>query len=54
MRAMLNYLKEIIVGARSLATGMWIVLRHTLRNPVTVNYPYESLRMTERFRGLSS
>jgi NADH-quinone oxidoreductase subunit I len=51
MSAMWNYLKEIIVGAHSLATGMWITLRHTLRRPVTVNYPYESLRMTERFRG---
>jgi NADH-quinone oxidoreductase subunit I len=51
MNAMWNYLKENITGSWSLLVGMWITVRHTLRRPVTVNYPYESLRMTDRFRG---
>ena len=46
-----RYFREIIYGARSLAVGMWITLRHTFRRPVTVNYPYESLTMTARYRG---
>lgn len=46
-----KYLQEILTGSWSLLVGMWITLRHTLRRPVTLNYPYESLRMTERFRG---
>jgi NADH-quinone oxidoreductase subunit I len=51
MCAMWNYLKENITGSWSLLVGMWITLRHTLIRPVTLNYPYESLRMTDRFRG---
>ncbi|MDD2337102.1 MAG: 4Fe-4S binding protein [Geobacteraceae bacterium] len=48
---MWKYLKENITGSWSLVVGMWITLRHLLIRPVTVNYPYETLRMTERFRG---
>ena len=48
---MWNYLKEIVCGAYSLAVGMGIVLRHAFRRPVTVQYPYESLPMTARYRG---
>jgi len=46
-----KYLQEILAGSWSLLVGMWITLRQTVRRPVTLNYPYESLRMTERFRG---
>jgi len=46
-----KYLREILAGSWSLLAGMWITLRQTLRRPVTLNYPYETLRMTERFRG---
>lgn len=46
-----RYFKDILGGARSLAIGMWITLRHMFRRPVTVKYPYESLKMPERFRG---
>ncbi|MRR55766.1 MAG: NADH-quinone oxidoreductase subunit I [Deltaproteobacteria bacterium] len=46
-----KYLKEILTGSWSLLVGMGITLRQTLRRPVTLNYPYESLQMTERFRG---
>ena len=48
---MWNYLKLIVTGAYSLAVGMGITLRHAFRRPVTVNYPYESLRLPPRFRG---
>ncbi|MRR57093.1 MAG: 4Fe-4S dicluster domain-containing protein [Deltaproteobacteria bacterium] len=46
-----RYLKEIATGSWSLLVGMWITLRQTPIRPVTVNYPYESLAMTDRFRG---
>lgn len=49
--ALWKYLEEIVSGSRSLLAGLWITLRHTPRRPVTLNYPYETLRMTERFRG---
>lgn len=48
---MWNYLKDIIGGSISLVTGMWITLRQGFRRPVTVSYPYQTLRMPERFRG---
>ena len=48
---MAKYLEDIITGSWSLLTGMWITLRNTLRPPVTLNYPYETLPMAKRFRG---
>jgi len=46
-----SYLKEIIGGSISLLTGMWITLRQSFRKPVTVSYPYRTLKLPERFRG---
>ena len=48
---MWTYLKEIIVGTYSLMVGMWITLRHTFRRPVTVQYPYQTLKLPARYRG---
>jgi len=48
---MWNYFKEIFGGAYSLLVGMWITLRHTFRRPVTVQYPYKTLKMPARYRG---
>jgi len=48
---MWNYFKEIITGSWSLCVGMWIVLRHAFRRPVTVQYPYQSVKLPARFRG---
>jgi NADH-quinone oxidoreductase subunit I len=48
---MWKFLNENIRGSWSLLVGMWITLRQTLLRPVTVNYPYEHLRMTDQFRG---
>ena len=48
---MWNYFREIVVGAWSLAVGLGITLRHMVRRRVTVNYPYESIPMSARYRG---
>ena len=48
---MRKYFQDIIGGAWSLAVGLWITLRHAFRRPVTVEYPYETLPMTARYRG---
>jgi NADH-quinone oxidoreductase subunit I len=46
-----SYFQQILRGSWSLLVGMWITLRHTFRRAVTVNYPYESIRMPARYRG---
>jgi NADH-quinone oxidoreductase subunit I len=43
--------KEIITGFMSLLTGMRITLQQFFKPIVTVQYPHESLKMPERFRG---
>jgi NADH-quinone oxidoreductase subunit I len=48
---MWNYLKEIGLGFYSLLVGMWITLRHLFRRPVTVQYPYQTVRLPARYRG---
>ncbi len=48
---MKNSLKEIATGFNSLITGMRITIGQFFKPTVTVQYPYESLKMPERFRG---
>ena len=48
---MKNSLKEIATGFNSLITGMRITLGQFFKSSVTVQYPHESLKMPERFRG---
>ncbi len=48
---MIAYFKDILVGFYSLLVGMAITLRHVVRRPVTVDYPFESLPMKPRYRG---
>ncbi len=48
---MKNSLKEIATGFNSLLTGMRITLGQFFKPNVTVQYPHESLKMPERFRG---
>lgn len=48
---MWQYLKDIVTGSGSLLVGMWIVLKHAFRRPVTVQYPYQSLPIPPRYRG---
>jgi NADH-quinone oxidoreductase subunit I len=44
-------LKEFATGFNSLVTGMRITLGQFFKPSVTVQYPHESLKMPERFRG---
>jgi NADH-quinone oxidoreductase subunit I len=48
---MKHSLKEIATGFNSLVTGMRITLGQFFKPSVTVQYPHESLKMPERFRG---
>ena len=48
---MKNSLKEIATGFNSLVTGMRITLGQFFKPTVTVQYPHESLKMPEKFRG---
>src|ERR1035441_9456028 len=48
---MKNSLKEIAPGFNSLLTGMRITLGQFFKPSVTVQYPHESLKMPELFRG---
>jgi NADH-quinone oxidoreductase subunit I len=48
---MRNTLKEIATGLNSLFTGMRVTLMEFFKPSVTVQYPYQSLKMTPRFRG---
>ncbi len=48
---MKNSLKELATGFNSLITGMRITIGQFFKPIVTVQYPHESLKMPERFRG---
>ena len=48
---MKNSLKEIASGFNSLITGMRITIGQFFKPSVTVQYPHESLKMPEKFRG---
>jgi len=48
---MYTYLKEICVGTWSLLVGLGITIKYFFKPVVTVQYPYETLPMTPRFRG---
>jgi NADH-quinone oxidoreductase subunit I len=48
---MRKYFEDLFLGSKSLAIGMWITLKHAFRKPVTVQYPYETVRIPARFRG---
>ena len=48
---MWKYFKEIGVGIYSLMVGMWITLRLTFHRPVTVPYPYQTIKLPVRYRG---
>lgn len=42
---------EVFTGFRSLFVGLRITLQHFFKPAVTVQYPHESIKMPERFRG---
>ncbi|KAH0447728.1 hypothetical protein IEQ34_023443 [Dendrobium chrysotoxum] len=47
----MNYGKQTIRAARYIGQSFIITLSHTNRLPVTIKYPYEKERTSERFRG---
>lgn len=46
-----DYAKETVQAARYIGQGMTVTFDHMRRRPVTVQYPYEKLIPSERFRG---
>ncbi len=48
---MITYFKEILNGLYTLMMGLKITLFNIFRRDVTVRYPYQSLKMTSRYRG---
>lgn len=48
---MVTYFKDIYNGLISLFIGMGVTYKEFFKPTVTVQYPYETLTMTERYRG---
>ena len=48
---MVTYFKDIYSGLVSLFIGMEVTFKEFFKPTVTVQYPYETLTMTERYRG---
>ncbi len=51
LRQVGNYTKETIQAAKYIGQGLSVTFDHMRRRPVTVQYPYEKLIPSERFRG---
>ncbi|KAL0532672.1 hypothetical protein IC582_030694 [Cucumis melo] len=47
----MNYGQQTVRAARYIGQGFMITLSHANRLPVTIQYPYEKLIASERFRG---
>jgi NADH-quinone oxidoreductase subunit I len=45
------YFSEIFLGLKSLVIGLGITFKEFFKPVVTVPYPYETLKMCERYRG---
>ncbi|MBC8208334.1 MAG: NADH-quinone oxidoreductase subunit I [Desulfobulbaceae bacterium] len=48
---MSGYFSEIISGGKSLVVGMSITLKEFFKPKVTLQYPHQTVKMAERFRG---
>lgn len=46
-----GYFSEIFNGSKSLLIGMGITFREFFKPVVTVQYPYETIKMSAKFRG---
>lgn len=46
-----GYFSEIFYGSKSLLIGMGITFREFFKPTVTVQYPYQTIKMSARFRG---
>jgi NAD(P)H-quinone oxidoreductase subunit I len=58
MQPMLNFLKQVgdyakesVQAAKYIGQGLSVTFDHMRRRPITVQYPYEKLIPSERFRG---
>ena len=51
MKTVLNYLREVKDTAKDLLQGLSVTFDHMRRRPVTIQYPYEKLIPSERYRG---
>ncbi len=46
-----DYTRDAVDAARNLTQGLSVTFDHMKRRPVTVQYPYEKLIPSERYRG---
>jgi NAD(P)H-quinone oxidoreductase subunit I len=46
-----DYTREAVDAAKSLTQGLGVTFDHLRRRPITVQYPYEKLIPSERYRG---
>ena len=46
-----DYAKETVQAARYIGQGLSVTFDHMRRRPITIQYPYEKLIPSERFRG---
>ncbi len=51
LRKVANYTREAIDAATYLTKGLSVTFDHMRRRPITVQYPYEKLIPSERYRG---
>jgi len=51
MKGIFNYLKEVKDTAKYMLQGLGVTFDHMRRRPVTIQYPYEKLIPSERYRG---
>jgi len=51
MKPVLDYLKNIRDTAKYMLQGLEVTFDHMRRRPVTIQYPYEKLIPSERYRG---
>ena len=49
--SLLTALRETVAGFKSLLTGMRITAREAAKPSITVQYPHDTLKMADRFRG---
>ena len=50
MKPVLDYLKEIRDTAKYMLQGLQVTFDHMGRRPITIQYPYEKLIPSERYR----
>jgi len=51
MNKLLAYVKDTVSAAKYLFDGLSVTFDHMRRRPVTIQYPYEKLIPSERYRG---